>query len=497
MILTIKNANFSTAGIGTLSTYIIRKSIRSGVTHSIPNYIEKGLNATWTLTLVSGYTFGEYSIMMGNTPIIPEVTETTMTITIPAVTANITISVPTINESTGEEDGGGDVPVVPPVTPEEPEESTYVVYDSFNRANGDLATSDSGHTWVRYASAGAKIQIQDNKATSNEGYPSELIKIGSGDRTVEAAIEFNGSGQILLYSRMSDSLTDFSKAYYVATRVSSDGLSLLYKDGSANTVVQTIPLSSSAFVLKLEVIGDTHNVYVDNEMVMSNDVDKFADAPYVGIQVTSGNYVDDFKSTMNDINEDVPGEDENTQTVGLVYDSFDRANTTSGIGTSDSGYVWEYPSNAGNEEAIIISNGTVISKTAYPSAVCNLGAGDKSVKAVVNASNTGQVLLYSRYDLQTARDYVCIRAKNDGLTLMYKKDGTNSEIQTIPIAQLTKQYPFTLKLEVIGDTHNVYVDNEMVMSQDITLFNDRTYVGFSINGSGNYVDDYRAEMITQ
>lgn len=114
MILTIKNANFSTAGIGTLNTYIIRKSIGSGVTHSIPNYIEKGLNATWTLTLISGYTFGEYSIMMGNTPIIPEVTETTMTITIPSVTANVTISIPTINESTGEEDSGGSTPIVPP-----------------------------------------------------------------------------------------------------------------------------------------------------------------------------------------------------------------------------------------------------------------------------------------------------------------------------------------------------------------------------------------------
>jgi hypothetical protein len=80
---------------------------------------------------------------------------------------------------------------------------------------------------------------------------------------------------------------------------------------------------------------------------------------------------------------------------------------------------------------------------------------------------------------------------------MYKQNGTNTEIQTIPIAQLTKQYPFTLKLEVIGDTHNVYVDNEMVMSQDVTLFNDKTYTGFSINGSGNYVDDFRAEIITQ
>lgn len=491
MILRILGADFSSANIGTLSTYVISKSIGAGISHNIPNFVDKNSSVTWTLTVAEGYLLGSYSIIMNGETITPVVNENTMTITIPSVTGNVRIVITSINENTGEEE----TPVVPPVEPDEP--TGYVVYDSFNRANGDLATSDSGHKWVRYASEGAKIQIQDNKVTSNEGYPSELIKIGAGDRTVEAAIEFNGTGQILLYSRMSDSLTDFGKAYYVAVRVNSDGLGLLYKDGVNNTVIQTIPLSSSSFVLKLEVIGDTHNVYVDDEMVMSNDVDKFADAPYVGIQVTTGNYVDDFKSTMNSVNEDVPSEDENTQAVGLVYDSFDRADTTYGIGTSDSGYVWEYPVNAGNKDAILISNGTVVSKTAYPSAVCNLGAGDKSVEAVVNASNAGQILLYSRYDLQTAQDYVCARAKNDGLTLMYKKDGTNTEVQTIPIAQLTKQYPFTLKLEVIGDTHNVYVDNEMVMSQDITLFNDRTYVGFSINGSGNYVDDYRAELITK
>lgn len=491
MILRILGADFSSANIGTLSTYVISKSIGAGISHNIPNFVDKNSSVTWTLTVAEGYLLGSYSIIMNGETINPVVNENTMTITIPNVTGNVRIVITSINENTGEEE----TPVVPPVEPDEP--TGYVVYDSFNRANGDLATSDSGHNWVRYASDGAKIQIQDNKVTSNEGYPSELIKIGAGDRTVEAAIEFNGTGQILLYSRMSDSLTDFGKAYYVAARVNSDGLGLLYKDGVNNTVIQTIPLSSSAFVLKLEVIGDTHNVYVDDEMVMSNDVVKFADAPYVGIQVTNGNYVDDFKSTMNSVNEDVPGEDDNTQTVGLVYDSFDRADTTYGIGTSDSGYVWEYPGSAGNKDAILISNGTVVSKTAYPSAVCNLGAGDKSVEAVVNASNTGQILLYSRYDLQTSQDYVCARAKNDGLTLMYKKGGTNTEVQTIPIAQLTKQYPFTLKLEVIGDTHNVYVDNEMIMSQDITLFNDKTYVGFSINGSGNYVDDFRAEIITQ
>lgn len=184
MILTIKNANFSTAGIGTLSTYIIRKSIGSGVTHSIPNYIEKGLNATWVLTLVSGYTFGDYSIMMGNTPITPEVTETTMTITIPAVTANVTISVPTINESTGEEDGGGDTPVVPPVEPDEPEEP--------ETPTGFVPLSSN---W-KLAESGGK---QNSRLICAENIPNNAVvdfKNVSDWETYKYAISFDGNGAV-------------------------------------------------------------------------------------------------------------------------------------------------------------------------------------------------------------------------------------------------------------------------------------------------------------
>ena len=206
MILTIKNANFSTAGIGTLSTYIIRKSIGSGVTHSIPNYIEKGLNATWTLTLVSGYTFGEYSIMMGNTPITPEVTETTMTITIPAVTANVTISVPTINESTGEEDGGGDIPVVPPVEPDEPETPDTSINAGLTLYQGyvdNKTTNDELNTRVKTEALVGPFEIE-----VNAGY------------LIRAAYEYssaavNNGGNILVQSNQNKTYLKYTGQQYV------------------------------------------------------------------------------------------------------------------------------------------------------------------------------------------------------------------------------------------------------------------------------------------
>lgn len=117
MIITIKGADFSLANIGTLSTYIISKSIGSGATFEIPNFVDKNSSVNWTITLDEGYTFGTYSVTMGGAVITPTVVDNVMTITIAEVTGNVRIVVATINENTGEED----IPVVPPVEPDEPE----------------------------------------------------------------------------------------------------------------------------------------------------------------------------------------------------------------------------------------------------------------------------------------------------------------------------------------------------------------------------------------
>lgn len=103
MILTIKGADFSAANIGTLNTVSIRKVIGRGITHSIPNFVEKGSSANWTLTLGENYEFGSYVITMGGEIVAPTVNGTVMTITIPNVTAAISISVATTYVGTEEE----------------------------------------------------------------------------------------------------------------------------------------------------------------------------------------------------------------------------------------------------------------------------------------------------------------------------------------------------------------------------------------------------------
>ena len=122
MIITIKGADFSSANIGTLSTYIISKSIGSGASFDIPNFVDKNSSVNWVITLNEGYTFGTYSVTMGGVEVTPTVVDNVMTISIAEVTGNVRIVVATVNENTGEEE----LPDVPPVTPDEPENPNEV-----------------------------------------------------------------------------------------------------------------------------------------------------------------------------------------------------------------------------------------------------------------------------------------------------------------------------------------------------------------------------------
>lgn len=106
MIITIKGADFSSANIGTLSTYIISKSIGSGATFDIPNFVDKNSSVNWTITLDEGYTFGTYSVTMGGEVITPSVEDNVMTISIAEVTGNVRIVVATVYNSVEVPDNG-------------------------------------------------------------------------------------------------------------------------------------------------------------------------------------------------------------------------------------------------------------------------------------------------------------------------------------------------------------------------------------------------------
>lgn len=142
MIITIKGADFSSANIGTLSTYIISKSIGSGASFDIPNFVDKNSSVNWVITLDEGYTFGTYSVTMGGDEVTPTVVDNVMTISIAEVTGNVRIVVATVNENTGEED----IPVVP----DEPEQPDAIadVQIFMNNYDSSITVKGMGNAYV-------------------------------------------------------------------------------------------------------------------------------------------------------------------------------------------------------------------------------------------------------------------------------------------------------------------------------------------------------------
>ena len=135
MIITIKGADFSSANIGTLSTYISSKSIGSGASFDIPNFVDKNSSVNWVITLNEGYTFGTYSVTMGSEVITPTVVDNVMTIAIAEVTGNVRIVVATVNEN-----GEPSVPDVPTF-----KDSITINVKNFVKATDILPTDTEYH----------------------------------------------------------------------------------------------------------------------------------------------------------------------------------------------------------------------------------------------------------------------------------------------------------------------------------------------------------------
>jgi hypothetical protein len=177
MIITIKGADFSSANIGTLSTYIISKSIGSGAAFDIPNFVDKNSSVNWVITLDEGYTFGTYSVTMGSAVITPTVVDNVMTISIPEVTGNVRIVVATVNESTGEED----IPVVPPVTPDEPDEPETPA--GFQTLGGSWRTvGDGGNRYTIYATLPAGAVVNFKSPSDWDTYKYAIGEANGGDK---------------------------------------------------------------------------------------------------------------------------------------------------------------------------------------------------------------------------------------------------------------------------------------------------------------------------
>lgn len=110
MIITLTGATFST-NIGTLSTWSISRVIGDHATYAGPTYVDKDAALSATITLDEGYEVGAagVTVTMGGSAVeASSISGQVITISIASVTGNVVIKVPTVNSSTGEEDGGSE-----------------------------------------------------------------------------------------------------------------------------------------------------------------------------------------------------------------------------------------------------------------------------------------------------------------------------------------------------------------------------------------------------
>lgn len=146
MIIYLTGADFSTNKIGTINTWSIFTSLGRGATYSGPTYVDKNAELTATVTIADGYEIGSagISLMVGSADMTDGCTNisgNTITISIGSVTGNVTIKVPTVNTSTGEEDSGNNDSVTPNV----------VVYTSrqsssgISKSSGEYLSSTAGY----------------------------------------------------------------------------------------------------------------------------------------------------------------------------------------------------------------------------------------------------------------------------------------------------------------------------------------------------------------
>lgn len=225
MIITIKGADFSSANIGTLSTYIISKSIGSGASFDIPNFVDKNSSVNWVITLDEGYTFGTYSITMGGVEVTPTVVDNVMTISIAEVTGNVRIVVATINESTGEEDDPtipGEQTIIPFSILGYLSDGEVVMADRVNNPNGSF----NGTTDYVDLTNVTKLGFFGRSGTI-----ANVLEFYDSNKNIISSLTIKGTGNVeVINIDLESEATKYANAKYVRSSVSRSSNSVNYYD---------------------------------------------------------------------------------------------------------------------------------------------------------------------------------------------------------------------------------------------------------------------------
>lgn len=184
MIITLVKANFSSSNIGTSTTWVITPNVGSGASYSGVTSVTKGAALNATVTIKDGYELGSagVTVTMGGVTQsgVYSISGKTITISIGNVTGNVVIKVPTVNSSTGEEEGGGNVNTdteIGTATTLGSDNTSVTIIDSFNKFTfvKDMMVSTGG-------GSSCILKNGTGRATST----TQVLKITGG-----ATLKFN------------------------------------------------------------------------------------------------------------------------------------------------------------------------------------------------------------------------------------------------------------------------------------------------------------------
>lgn len=146
-------------------------------------------------------------------------------------------------------------------------EPTAIASDNFNRADGDIGISSSGHTWQWFS---VEPQIVGNRAFST-GSPNNpaYIECGQADVTAQLTQAWNGTpitGSAFIILRLTD---DDNYLAFGDRQAFEAGYKLYKKEGGTRTVVAASAVNSaSGDVLKVVASGASIKCYVNGTLVI-------------------------------------------------------------------------------------------------------------------------------------------------------------------------------------------------------------------------------------
>lgn len=152
-----------------------------------------------------------------------------------------------------------------------------------------------------------------------------------------------------------------------------------------------------------------------------------------------------------------------------VYDTFNRADTTGGLGYSDSGHLWNMVNNGYK-----IANKSAVSLLNYSVADIETNSVDGEVSATFTHKIREYVLARVSSEIT---DWVGLELSGTTVRIMQKIDaGSSIEIASVPYSATEgTDYKLTLKIE--GTTVIGYIDDEQIITATVT---DSSYKGYGI-----------------